>query len=84
MNRALITPDLLRWARERRGLSYADIARALRIGIQTVAAWELGESYPAFSKAAELAKFLRIPFGYLFLSKPPHDDLPLPDFQDCR
>jgi Zn-dependent peptidase ImmA (M78 family)/transcriptional regulator with XRE-family HTH domain len=81
VNRALITPSLLRWARERRGLSYADIARALRIGPQTVEAWELGESYPAFSKAAELAKFLRIPFGYLFLSTPPHDDLPLPDFR---
>jgi Zn-dependent peptidase ImmA (M78 family)/DNA-binding XRE family transcriptional regulator len=81
VNHAVITPELLRWARERRGLSYAEIARSLHVGVEIVRAWELGESFPPFGKAQNLAKLLRVPFGYLFLSKPPHDVPPIPDFR---
>ena len=50
-NEAFITGELVRWARERSGLSYADIAKSLHVDIAEVRAWEEGESYPAFGKA---------------------------------
>jgi Zn-dependent peptidase ImmA (M78 family)/transcriptional regulator with XRE-family HTH domain len=81
MNHATINSGLLRWARERRNLSYSDLARSLHVGIEVVRTWELGESYPPFAKAQALAKRLRIPFGFLFLSEPPKEDVPLPDFR---
>jgi Zn-dependent peptidase ImmA (M78 family) len=81
VNEAFITGDILCWARERSGLTYADIAHSLRVEINEVRAWEYGESYPPFGKAQDLAHLLRIPFGYLFLSKRPSDDAPIPDFR---
>lgn len=81
VNRATINHDLLRWARERRDASFAQIGRSLHVGVDVVRAWETGESYPSFAKAQALARFLKIPFGYLFLTKPPSDDIPLPDFR---
>jgi Zn-dependent peptidase ImmA (M78 family)/DNA-binding XRE family transcriptional regulator len=81
VNEAFITGDLLRWARERRGLTYADLAQHLRVSLDVIRQWEDEESYPRFGKAQELAHFLRIPFGYLFLSKRPSDEAPIPDFR---
>lgn len=81
VNEAFITGEILRWARERSSLTYADIAHALRVEINEVRAWEYGEAYPPFGKAQDLAHLLRIPFGYLFLSRPPSDDAPIPDFR---
>src|SRR5207245_2105234 len=46
-----------------------------------IADWESGTSSPPFDTAQTLAKVLRIPFGFLFLPKPPQGELPLPDFR---
>src|SRR5579863_6019775 len=81
VNEAFITGDLLRWARERRGLTYADLAQHLRVSLDVIRQWENEESYPPFGKAQELAHYLRVPFGYLFLSKRPSDQSPIPDFR---
>jgi Zn-dependent peptidase ImmA (M78 family) len=81
VNTAFITGDILRWARERIDLSYADIAHSLRVDISEVRAWEEGESFPPFGKAQDLARLLKIPFGYLFLSKRPSEDAQIPDFR---
>src|SRR5262249_33898233 len=43
--------------------------------------WEKGNSRPTFRKAEELAKVLRIPFGFLFLSAPPSEQTPIPDLR---
>jgi Zn-dependent peptidase ImmA (M78 family)/DNA-binding XRE family transcriptional regulator len=78
---AYVTPDLIRWARERSGLSYGEIETSLKITKEQIDEWEAGTSRPPFSKAQELAKKFRVPFGYLFLSKAPASDIPLPDFR---
>lgn len=78
---AFVTPALVRWARERSGLSYHSIQTKLRVTKEQFDQWETGKSWPAFAKAQELAKFLHVPFGYLFLSGPPPVDIPLPDFR---
>ena len=62
-------------------MSIEQLARALKVDSRTLAAWEGGQQSPPFGRAEKLADKLRIPFGYLFLSKPPSDDFPLPDLR---
>ena len=40
-----------------------------------------GDTRPPFDKAQKIAQVLRIPFGYLFLSKPPDLTAPIPDLR---
>ncbi len=83
MAQAKINPQIIRWARQRLGLSLEETAR--RVGIrgkpERLLAWENGEQYPTFRQAQELSKVLRIPFGYLFLSKAPQPIPPIADFR---
>jgi Zn-dependent peptidase ImmA (M78 family)/DNA-binding XRE family transcriptional regulator len=81
MNAAYITPQVAKWARERAQMSVEQLAGVLKVDSRTVAAWESGHQSPPFVRAEKLADKLRIPFGYLFLSKPPSDDFPLPDLR---
>jgi Zn-dependent peptidase ImmA (M78 family)/transcriptional regulator with XRE-family HTH domain len=78
---AYITGSVLEWARTRSGLSRAEVAERVHASVNQVAAWESEASSPPFQTAQELAKLFRIPFGFLFLPKPPQADLPLPDFR---
>jgi len=81
MDAAYITPQVVRWARERAEMSVEQLAGALKVDSRTLAAWEAGQQSPPFNRAEKLADKLRIPFGYLFLSKPPKEDFPLPDLR---
>lgn len=78
---AFITPELVRWARGRGGASVEDLAQRLNVKADRIRAWEAGNARPTFRQAQELAHALHVPFGYLFLSAPPDDDLPLPDLR---
>lgn len=81
MSQALIQPDILRWARERNQLSIEATAEKIKVKPDTLYAWELGDAKPTFRQAQNLAHRLNIPFGYLFLSSPPQERLPLPDLR---
>ena len=81
MSQAFITPKVARWARERVGFSHCQLADALGSDPQEVEAWERGETHPPFGKAQELAKTLKVPFGFLFLSDPPPDKTLIPDLR---
>ena len=81
MTEAMVTPDLLAWARNRRGLEVLDLASKLNVKPEAVAAWEAGERRPTFRQAQRLAQTLYVPFGYLYLSEPPAEELPLADFR---
>ncbi len=78
---AFITPKIVRWARERIRATYDAIALRLDVGPDDVVSWEHGNLYPTLRQARDLAKFLNIPFGYLYLSSPPIERTPLPDFR---
>jgi Zn-dependent peptidase ImmA (M78 family)/transcriptional regulator with XRE-family HTH domain len=78
---AFITPKVVRWARERVGISDSQLADALGADAQEIRAWERGETRPPFGKAQDLAKTLRVPFGFLFLSEPPPEKTPIPDLR---
>ena len=78
---AFITPKVARWARERVGISRAQLADALGADSHEIEAWEQGETRPPFGKAQDLAKTLKVPFGFLFLSEPPPEKTPIPDLR---
>jgi len=62
-------------------MSMLDLQESLNASAREIAAWERGDAYPPYAMAQQLARVLRIPFGFLFLSKPPSDDPPLPDLR---
>jgi Zn-dependent peptidase ImmA (M78 family) len=78
---AHINPAMLRWASERTGLDAHDLATSVKKPVEVVLGWFDGTATPTFKQAQELARRLRVPFGYLFLAEPPDDRLPLADFR---
>lgn len=78
---ALINPEILRWARVRARLSVDSVAKSLGTAQDNVIAWEEGEKRPSFNQAMNYARATHIPFGYLYLSRAPEEDLPLPDLR---
>lgn len=81
MAQAQINPKLLSWARERAALSVAVLANKLSIDVTKLEEWESGTKAPTFNQAQNFAKKTFIPFGYLFLKKPPEEKLLLPDLR---
>ena len=82
-NAALITGDVITWARERLGQTQQQLASKLgkRIKAETIDEWEKEKSRPDFKKARKLADTLHIPFGYLFLPARPTNDIRVPDLR---
>lgn len=78
---AYITPALLQWARGRYFPTVMSAAEKLHIPAEKLDAWERGDLRPTFRQAQSLASRLHIPFGYLFLTSPPKESLPLPDLR---
>lgn len=73
-------PDLLKWARERAGLSEAELAKKLNAKEKQVTQWEQDGEISA-KRAEKLAHATHTPYGYLFLPAPPQEKLPVPDFR---
>ena len=82
--RAYITPEIIRWARERLQVSEGELAKKLSVNPDKVVNWELGSYQPSFRQARQMSKALRIPFGYLFLRQPPTESIPIPDLRTIR
>jgi transcriptional regulator with XRE-family HTH domain len=75
-----LQPTVLRWARERAGLSADRLAAKVKTRPDRVNAWEqTGEL--RFKQAEDLARVTHTPFGFLFLPEPPEDQLGIPDFR---
>ena len=72
-----ISPELLRWARERAGVD----APALAKRFPKLTEWERGTARPTLKQVESFAKATYTPVGYLFLSKPPQESIPIPDFR---
>jgi Zn-dependent peptidase ImmA (M78 family)/DNA-binding XRE family transcriptional regulator len=62
-------------------MSQLQLETTLKASASELGAWERGEVHPPFDKAQKIAQALSIPFGYLFLSKPPEVAPPLPDMR---
>ncbi len=77
MMRVEVQPELLRWARERAGLD----EDALVHRFPRYRQWEAGETQPTLKQLEKFAKLVHAPVGYLFLSEPPDEPVPIPDFR---
>ncbi|MCH8994001.1 MAG: ImmA/IrrE family metallo-endopeptidase [Chloroflexi bacterium] len=78
---AFITPELVRWARERDDLTTETAAKRVNVKPEKFDAWEKGNARPTLRQAQTLANKLKIPLGYLYLSAPPVETLALPDLR---
>ena len=54
-------------ARVNAGLTQDDVAKALKVGKQTIVNWEKGKSEPRMSQSRELSDLYKIPLDYIFL-----------------
>lgn len=72
-----VAPEVLEWARERSGRSRAEIESRFPKFRQ----WISGESRPTLRQLEQFAAFTHTPIGMLFLSQPPEETVPLPDFR---
>lgn len=82
MAEAGVNAAMLRWARERAGLSLHDLrARVRDQWSEKLAEWEAGRGGPTFEQARKLASVLRAPLGYLFLDEPPAAEIDVPDLR---
>ena len=77
MIRVDVNPELLRWARERAGLSQEKLAGRFR----RLDDWEAGTVKPTLKQLEAFARAVHVPTGYLFLSSPPDEPVPIPDFR---
>lgn len=81
MVEALVKPALVKWARGRERLTLERAAQLINVKPDRWDSWENGPAHPTFRQAQDIAQKLHIPFGYLFLSEPPIEALPLPDLR---
>lgn len=65
-----ITPDMVKWARERAGLSLQEATKKFA----KIEEWEAGSSSPTYSQLEQLASTFKIPIAVFFFPEPP--DLP--------
>ncbi len=77
MTRATVKPELLLWARERAGIGREDLA----VKFKKLPEWESGLIQPTLKQLEAFARAVHVPFGYLFLSEPPEEAVPIPDFR---
>lgn len=75
-----LQPDVLRWARERADLSPEDLARKVKLKAERVEEWETSGEI-SMTWAERLAAATHSPLGFLFLSFPPEEPLPITDFR---
>ena len=75
--RVPIKSEILSWARERSRLS----PEHLLAQFPKIDAWERGESHPTLKQLEKFAHATHTPIGYLFLTEPPVETLPIPDFR---
>lgn len=71
-----VEPQMLAWALERSGVSVGDPP------YERFARWAAGEGPgPTFKQLEKFARATHAPLGYLFLSEPPVETVPIPDFR---
>lgn len=76
-DRINVAPTMFRWARERSGRTADELERrGLPVG-----AWEAQTAHPTLRQLEAFANATHTSIGFFFLSQPPHEDVPLPDFR---
>jgi Zn-dependent peptidase ImmA (M78 family) len=84
--KALVKPELLRWARDRAKVKLEDAAKAAHVSIERLEAWESDSSAdaPTLGQLRDLAAKYHFPLAVFYLPEPPKDFAPLRDFRRLR
>ncbi len=77
MTRVAVSPNVLRWARERAGLGLADLQHKF----PKLADWENASIQPTMRQLQDFARSTRAPYGFMFLPEPPDLGLHFADFR---
>lgn len=80
-DKAFITPNILKWARESAKMSEETAAAKVSVTVDKLQEWENGASQPTIIQAQTLAKSYKRPFAMFFLPEIPRDFQPLQDFR---
>lgn len=77
MSRVRVEAKLIRWARERSGVA----SESLSGQFPKYEEWEAGTLSPTWKQLEKLSAKTYTPLGFFFLSEPPEEALPIPDFR---
>jgi Zn-dependent peptidase ImmA (M78 family)/DNA-binding XRE family transcriptional regulator len=80
-DKAFITPNVFKWARESAKMSEETAAAKVSVAADKLKEWENGTSQPTIRQAQTLAKAYKRPFALFFLPEIPRDFQPLQDFR---
>lgn len=80
-DKAYITPNVLKWARESARMSEETAASKVHVSIEKLKDWEEGVNQPTIKQAQTLAKAYKRPFALFFLPEIPRDFQPLQDYR---
>ncbi|PRP68115.1 ImmA/IrrE family metallo-endopeptidase [Nonlabens agnitus] len=80
-DKAYITSEILKWARESANISVIDAAKKVPVSPERYLSWENGDDFPTIRQAQILSKSFRRPFSLLFLPEIPKDFQPLQDYR---
>jgi transcriptional regulator with XRE-family HTH domain len=76
-DKAFITPNVLKWARESARMSEETAAAKVSVTVEKFKEWEAGTNQPTIRQAQTLAKAYKRPFALFFLPEIPRDFQPL-------
>ena len=80
--KALITPEVLKWVREKRiKLPILYAAQKLQVDLKQLEAWENGTEQPTFTQLKEIAKLYKTHISIFYLPEPPTDFQPFTDYR---
>ena len=78
---AIITPSVVRWARESAGYDLPSAAAKIGRSQGEIEAWEDGSGRPTLAQARKAAEVYRVSLAVLYLSERPEGYAPLRDFR---
>ncbi len=75
-----VSVPVLKWAQHRSGRPDTAMSEKFKAWHQ----WLNEEKKPTFAQVEAIARYTHVPVGYFFLSEPPVEELPIPDFRVGR
>ena len=79
--KALITPAVIKWAREKSHYSLDTVAKKTGVSPDKLKEWEQGASLPSLAQAKKMSQIYRRPLATFYLPHPPRDFSLLKDFR---
>jgi len=78
--RVPVEPTMLTWAADRSGVARGTLQKRF----PKLEVWEAGQLDPTFNQLQNFASATHAPLGFLFLTTPPVEQLPIPDFRTLK